>query len=122
MTSALSAKLNRIFKMKQEIRALEEELHPLIDEVKAVALKQARNEQGYWVLENGLTRAFVFPTMKVEEAAIGYMEEIQRNDLISVKPYVTRDALSQIMGESEMVQRGLVFLNYSLRVVPKGKE
>ncbi|MEI6080100.1 MAG: hypothetical protein WCQ53_05665 [bacterium] len=119
MTSALSAKLNRIFKMKQEIKALEDELKPLVEEIKAIALQSPRGEDGLWRLENGTAKAQVSATVKVLDTAIEYLQGLGRGDLVSSKPYVKFDALAQVIGEEDMIKNSLASYAYVLRVTEK---
>ena len=119
MTSTLSAKLNKIFKMKQLLKQMEDELKPMIEEIKQIALQGARADDGNWHLENGVTRACVSTTIRVQESAVEYLQKMGRDDLISVKPYVKVDALAQVMGEEEMTTKGLATYTYALKVTEK---
>lgn len=119
MTSAISAKLNKIYKLKQELKALEDSLKPMVDDLKAIALNTPRDGAGNWVIENDTVRACVSTTIKVSDTAVDFLQGLGRDDLISVKPYVTRDALAQVMGEEEMTTQGLASYTYVMKVTEK---
>jgi hypothetical protein len=119
MTARISAKLNKIFKLKQEVKYLETELKPLVEEVKEIATSCPKNEKGLWVLENGIVRASVTSIIKVQNEATDYLQDIGRNDLISMRPFTTKDDLSKIMGIEEMLDKNLISYIYTLKVNQK---
>lgn len=120
MTAQISAKMNKIFKLKQEVKYLETELKPLVEEIKEITIANGfKNEKGVWVLENGIVKANVSSLIKVKEASVSYLQSIGRDDLIAMNPFTTREDLSKIMGEEEMLQKELISYIYTLRVNKK---
>jgi hypothetical protein len=91
-----------------------------VEEIKEITIANGfKNEKGVWVLENGIVKANVSSLIKVKEASVSYLQSIGRDDLIAMNPFTTREDLSKIMGEEEMLQKELISYIYTLRVNKK---